>query len=263
MNNSFVVRSDLREVETFISRLLFIGEAFNEKDGYWSHLKNNEDWGECIYPIKGKYQKAGIERLYSEGRGMALGMSYNLNAINHDVVTYPSLTSIINGVRALRFFNQPELVLEKASAIYDELQLDCWAFVQMTELYKEQLRSLDAVKETLVMLENSNLYKTENNIPVQRDASNSIHIAHVSGSNINVQSQHVKQYIETSVFDDMINAVKASDIEFKEPLITAIEDMKNEHPRGGLVKAYERFMALAADHITVVTPLLPALIALL
>ncbi|MNJ00343.1 hypothetical protein D3C73_1596510 [compost metagenome] len=61
----------------------------------------------------------------------------------------------------------------------------------------------------------------------------------------------------------MINAVKASDIEFKEPLITAIEDMKNEHPRGGLVKAYERFMALAADHITVVTPLLPALIALL
>lgn len=263
MANSFIVRSDLREVETFISRLLFIGEAFNEKDGYWSHLKNKEDWGDCIYPIKDIYKKTDIERLYSEGRGMALGMSSSLNAINHDVVTYPSLTSIISGVRTLRFFNQPELVLEKASGVYNELQLDCWAFVQMTELYKEQLRSLDAIKETLIMLENSNLYKTENNIPVQRDTSNNIHIAHVSGSNISIQSQHVKQYIEASVFDDMIDAVKASTIELKEPLITAIEDMKNEHPRGGLLKAYERFMAIAADNITVVTPLLPALIALL
>lgn len=263
MTNSFVVRSDLREVETFISRLLFIGEAFREKDGYWSHLKNNEDWGRCVYPIKDIYKKIDIERLYSEGRGMALGMADNLNAINHDVVTYPSLTSIINGVRTLRFFNQPELVLEKASAINDELQLNCWAFAQMTDLYKEQLRSLDAVKETLIMLENSNLYKTENNIPVQRDTSNNIHIANVSGSNISVQSQSVKQYIEASVFDDMIDAVKASDIESKEPLITAIEDMKNEYPKGGLVKAYERFMAIAADHITVVTPLLPTLIALL
>ncbi|MFQ1886317.1 MAG: hypothetical protein ACRDA6_10345 [Aeromonas veronii] len=263
MNNSFVVRSDLREVETFISRLLFIGEAFNEKDRYWSHLKNNEDWERCIYPIKDIYKKNDIERLYSEGRGMALGMTYSLHAINYDVITYPSLTSIINEIRALRFFNQPGFILEKASTIHDELQLNCWAFVQMTELYKEQLRSLDAIKETLKMLENSDLYKKENNIPVQLDNSNNIHIAHVSGSNISIQSQQVKQYIEASVFDDMIDAVKASDIELKEPLITAIENMKNEHPKGGLLKAYEHFMAIAADHITVVTPLLPALIALL
>ena len=61
------IRTDLKEVEGLISRLISIGEEFKSKDNWWSHLKNKEDWERCVWSIDDGQQKSKIERIYCDG----------------------------------------------------------------------------------------------------------------------------------------------------------------------------------------------------
>ena len=258
------VRRDLNDVEALISRLLSIGEEYRHKDNRWSHLKNKEDWGQTVWPIKDGLKKAKIEKVYSDGRDMGLFMSEHLAAINFDFTKFPTLTSIIKRFEKTWVYDDLQYVIDEAQQAYNELSLSSWAFNQMITVFEQQMVLAEVVKQTLSRLEQSNLYKVENGLPVE-DQKHSINIQNVTNSNIAVQSEGAKQSITINdqVFEDLLSAIRASDIERKEPLITAVEDMQTEIKSGSRGGSYKAFIGAAANHMTLVAPFIPALTAMI
>ncbi|BCV41210.1 hypothetical protein [Shewanella algae] len=258
------VRRDLNDVEALISRLLSIGEEYRNKDKWWSHLKNNEDWGQTVWPIKDGLKKAKIERVYADGRDMGLFMSDALAAINYDMTTYPTLTSIIKRFENTWVYNDLQCVIDEAQQAFNELSLNSWAFNQMVSAFEEQMKLAEVVKQTLSLLAQSNLYKLENGLPVENDKP-SINIQNVSNSNIAVQSEGAQQSIAVNeqVFEELLSAIKSSDIESKEPLITAVEEMQAESKSGSIGESYKSFIGAAANHMTLIAPFIPALTAMI
>lgn len=258
------IRRDLNDVEALISRLLAIGEEFRAKDDWWSHLKNKEDWGRNVHAISDGMLRAKIERIYCDGRDMGLFMSDALLSINYDISRYPTLTSIVERFNGTWVDSDLQYVIEEATQAHESLALNCWAFREMVTTFQDQLNLAGVVRQTLNLLKESDLYKIENGIPVKKDTSN-VTIKNVSGSNISIGSSHVKQSTEGSeaVFNQLIEAIKASDIEHKEPLVTAAHEMQRNCGSEGFGAAYKRFIASAANHMTVVAPFLPALTTLL
>mgnify|MGYP006977277686 FL=1 len=258
------VRADLREVEAQISRLLAIGEAFRTKDRDWSHLKNKEDWGRNIPQIEDGLKQAKVEHIYCDGRDMAGFMADALLAVNYDVTRYPTLTSIIERFKGSWVYSDLDPVVEQAQRIHEELGLNCWAFNQMVALFKEQQTLANVVRQTLYLLKESNLYKKENGLPIEKDTP-SVSIGNVTGSNVSIGSSNVSQTIKgsTAVFFDIREAIHASGIEDKQPLIQAVESMEAAHGTSGFTQAYQQFMAFAADHMTVSAPFMATLAAML
>jgi hypothetical protein len=68
-----------------------------------------------------------------------------------------------------------------------------------------------------------------------------------------------------AVFGDMTSAITngISDAAAREELLRAVKEMRNSRGGGGFLGAYQRFMALAANHMEVIAPFLPALAGLL
>lgn len=258
-----VVRTDLRDVEGLISRLLSIGETFRNNDQDWSHLKNKEDWDRIDRASDGR-KKVQVERIYSDGRDMAFFMSDALCGINHDFTKYPTLTSIINGFKNTWVYYDLESVLAAGRAAHDELQLNNWAFAQMAALFQGQINLANTVRQTLEMLRVTDLCKQENGLPVDKDKVG-VTIQNVSHSAISVHSSGVTQTVtsDLSVFAELIKALQASQIEERDQLIGLVEEMSREHKGGNFVSAYKKFMDAAATHITVLAPFLPALASLL
>lgn len=258
-----VVRNDLRDVEGLISRLLSIGETFRKNDKDWSHLKNREDWYMIDRASDGR-KKVQVERIYSDGRDMALFMSDALCSINHDFTKYPALTSIINGFKNTWVYSDLESVLTAGRAAHDELQLNNWAFSQMATLFQGQIDLANAVRQTLDMLRATDLYKQENGLPVDKDKG-TVTIQNVSHSAISVNSSGVTQTItsDSSVFAELIKALQASQIEERDQLVGLVEEMSHEHKGGNFISAYKKFMDAAATHVSVIAPFLPALTSLL
>jgi hypothetical protein len=91
---------------------------------------------------------------------------------------------------------------------------------------------------------------------------------HVSGSNsrVNVGSQdNSVNVVADSVFGDMASALRTGvgDQKKLDEILAALEDMKRERGRSGFLQAYQKFVAVCADHIGVVGPFLPALTSFL
>lgn len=258
-----VVRNDLRDVEGLISRLLSIGETFRRNDQDWSHLKNREDWYRIDLVDDGR-KKAQVERIYSDGRDMALFMSDALCGINYDFTKYPTLTSIVNRFKNTWIYSDLESVLAAGRAAHDELQLNNWAFSQMATLFQGQIDLASAVRQTLDMLRATDLYKQENGLPVEKDKGG-VTIKNISNCTIAVHSPGVTQTItsDSSVFAELIQVLRASQIGERDQLVGLVEEMSREHKGGNFVSAYKKFMEAAATHMTVLTPFLPALTSLL
>jgi hypothetical protein len=91
---------------------------------------------------------------------------------------------------------------------------------------------------------------------------------HVSGPNsrVNIGSQdHSINVAADNVFGEITAALKAgiSDQNKLAELLATVEEMKRERGRSGFMQAYQKFVGLAADHIGLVSPFLPALTNLL
>ena len=91
---------------------------------------------------------------------------------------------------------------------------------------------------------------------------------HLSGSNsrVNIQSHDQSTNITAdNVFGEIATALKAgiSDSQKLIELLAAVEEMKRERGRSGFVQAYQKFVGLAADHIGLISPFLPALTSLI
>ncbi|HHI4957556.1 hypothetical protein [Vibrio sp. NH-UV-68] len=260
------IRNDFEEVSGLIGRLISIGEEFRGKDNWWSHLKHQEDWGQLVWPIKDHSVKSKIERVYADGRDMELFLSGELESINFDITKYPTLTAVVERFDGtwIDDLDGLEQTLKEANEAKDQNGQSCWAFDQMVITFKEQIELAKVVRQTINLLKNTNLYKLENGIPVDKETS-TVHISNVSNSNVSVQSENVNQqiHVNDALFDDIIKAIKSSEIDNKEPLVTAAEEMREGAKSGSILTAYQKFMGLAADHLAVLGPFLPALAALL
>ena len=260
------IRKDFSEVSGLIGRLISIGEELRGKDHRWSHLKNKEDWGDLVWHIKEHNVKSKIERIYSDGRSMELFLSEELESINFDITKYPTLTSVVTRLDGpwIDDIEGLEKILKEAKEAKEQNGQACWAFEQMVLTFKEQIDLAKVVRQTINLLKQTNLFKLENGIPVEKE-NNVVNISHISNSNIAVQSNNVTQQVNenSALFDEIITAIKSSDIENTDPLVTATEEMREAAKSGSMLASYQKFMGLATDHLTVLGPFLGALSALL
>jgi hypothetical protein len=93
---------------------------------------------------------------------------------------------------------------------------------------------------------------------------------HVSGANarvnVNSHDQSHNVAIGDSVFAELKNKIKSdvSDDEDRSRLLTAIESMQERvNDRPAFATAYQKFIASAANHMTLIAPFLPAITNLL
>jgi len=260
-----IIRKDLKEVEPLIGRLLSLGEEFGRKDSYWSHLKNKEDWEQFIYSFSDGRERAVAERIYCDGRDMGLSLYDDLGSINFDLTKYPNLTAIVHKFDGGWVYEELTFVIKEAKEAANNITRYTWAFNEMLKTFQEQIDLAAVVKQTLNLLKNSDLYKLENGMPIEKEQAQNIHIAQVSNSNIAVNSSNVTQSVDINeqLFEDILKAIDESDIEDKAPLIAATEEMKTANKAGGLGETYKNFINSAASHMTVVAPFIPALTALL
>lgn len=257
------IRKDLKEVEPLISRLLAIGEEYRNKDFRWSHLKNNEDWNDFFYSIPDRKKRAVVERVYRDGRDMAFSLSDDLLKINFDLTLYPNLTSIVHKFEGGWVYEDLTFILEEAKKAASLVKRYTRAFNEMLKTFQEQVVLAETVKQILILLQNSDSFKSENGIPPRKSLS--VSIAQVSNSNLSINSLNATQSININeqLFKDLLAAIIASDIEEKESLIIAAEEMKNANKIGALGETYKNFINAAASHMTVVASFIPALTALL
>jgi len=258
------IRQDLKPVEHLISRLISIGKEFEAMDNRWSHMKNNEDFDK-VWLIEDKQKKYDIEEVYATGRDMALFMSEALQTINFNFTTYPTLTLIITRFKGTWIDLDLNKVIEKGNKAHDDLGLNNWAFRQMVEMFNDQLNLLKAVKQTLNLLKESDLYKLENGIPMKEEKSSGVTISNITNSNIAVSSDNANQNIEQSgdLFIKLKEAIESADIENKDELISSVQDMEVAVKSGSIAEPYKNFISLAANHVSIIAPFLPALTALL
>ena len=87
----------------------------------------------------------------------------------------------------------------------------------------------------------------------------------VSGENarVNIGSTDNSTNVvnNSGVFADLIHAIEGglTNKTQKAVLIEAVKEMEKTKGTGGFIAAYQKFMGLAADHLGVITPFLPAL----
>ncbi len=262
------IRKDLESVAPYISRLLSVGEEFRSFDRDWSHLKNREDF-RFVSRVP-QQERHKVEAVYACGRDMAIYMYGSLLSINDDFSRYPTLTAIIEAFKnSWVYGNYDQDIPHVAKAICEKHHVNLWSVDQMVVLFKKQEQLLAAVRVTLQMLKNSDLYKMENGIAIMRQEAN-IHVSGVSGSSININSSGAtanvaNNYNEPAIFADLISAIKSNyfDRETELNLIDNVHALAASHRGGSFKDAYKDFMQNISAHITVFTPFISGLSALL
>ncbi len=261
------IRKDLESVSSYVARLLYIGQEFKQFNREWSCLKNQEDF---IFvsriPIDERYK---IEALYAEGRDMAIYMCDALLSINNDFSRYPTLTSITELFNnSWVYGNYNKEVPSIAKLICDQNQVNLWSVNQMVALFRKQEDLLTAVRVTLNLIRESDLYKMENGIPVIKQEAN-INVVGVTGSSVNINSSGAtaitKNYSSLIIFNEIVSAIKEStlDSDVKSNLIDNVRTLEAGHQNGSFKEAYKEFMQNVANHVTIFAPFLPSLAFLL
>ncbi len=262
------IRKDLESVAPYISRLLAIGLEFSNNDKDWSHLKNNEDFRFISQiPYKNRYK---VEAVYADGRDMAIYMESALQSINYDFSQYPTLTSIIEELKkSWAYGNYDPEVPNVAKDICIQSDVELWSVNQMVTLFKRQEQLLAAVRVTLKLLQESDLYKLENDLPIMKKEAN-IHVSGVSSSSININSSSASasvtsNYNEPTIFSEIIAAIKSQqfDSQIESELIDNVQALAASHRSGGFKEAYKDFMQNVSAHITVFSPFITGLSVLL
>ena len=263
-----VIRKDLEPVLPYISRLLSIGQEFSNNEKIWINLKNNEDFRFVArIPHDARYK---VEAVYCDGRDMSIYMGNSLSAINYDFSRYPMLTSIIEGFKnSWVYGNYDSGVQDVARNVCVENDVVLWSVNQMIELFNEQVKLLSAVRVTLQILKDSELYKIENGLPIMTQESN-IHVSGVSGSSINIYSSGAtatvsSTYEEPTIFKEILSAIKSHKLD-QETEIMLIENaqlLSASHRSGTFTGVYKDFMQNVSAHITVFTPFIAGLTSLL
>lgn len=263
------VRKDLLEVEGLFHRLLAIGESFSKNIEYWSHLKNKEDFRYiCRIPFNVRHL---VEAVYADGRDMAQYMAWTIGDANENYAEFPTLTSIIEKFDGGWVYGAYDSsVPEKAQETCAEFNENLWSVNQMVDLFRKQENSLSAVKVTLQMLKETDLYKKENGIEIMTETNPTINVSGVTGSAININSSGsnasvTSTYNEPAIFTQMLETIQASELEKEEIdlLSDNVKMLATSHENGTFGDSYKDFMQNVSAHITVLSPFLAGIAALL
>lgn len=261
------IRKDFESVATFIHRLAGLGEQFsryNKED--WPHLKNREDF-QKVYRLPDS-ERMQLEELYATGRDCAIFMGSRLQEFNN-VGQFLSLAEYVDSFDRtwVNERDDYQVFLHKITAITDSLEDPPWAVRRMIDIFDNQLHLLASVRKTLDLLKQTNLYKIEKGeLPVEKESN--INIGHINGKvNINSTDNSTNISVDSSsIFDGLTNAISnASTIEDqkKAQLLTKVEELKQAEGTVGFVQKYKEFMQNGANHVTVISPFIPALTSLI
>jgi hypothetical protein len=157
------IRKDFVSVTEHLERLILYGDAFEENDFKdWLHLKNKEDY-RMIYSLEDEAIRV-LEKIYMDGRDVAGFMSSALKSFNY-ADRHPTLTSFVHSFDGGWVYQ-----IDKLKKTTNEVKEKCkelggcpWAIDQMIILFEEQLKLLEATHQTLQLLKQTDLFKTENN----------------------------------------------------------------------------------------------------
>lgn len=263
------IRKDLEEVSPHIARLLSFANEFSANNKDWSHLKNQEDF-RFIYRLPNS-ERPKVEALYCDGRDMAIYMGGTLAEINYDFSRFPTLTSIVEGFdESWVSGNYDETVPDTAIEICKLHDVNIWSVNQMFHLFKRQEKLLSAIRGTMNILKGSDLYKLENGIKIMSKDKATINVSGVSNSSININSDNstalVNQtYNEPEIFGEIVSAINSADLDdgVKQELLDSTQALALSHENGTFSSAYKDFMGNVSAHITVFTPFIASLSALL
>lgn len=165
------IRSDLQEAAPLLHRLVEYAEVFRKYNmNDWPHLKNNEDF-RLVYDLPWE-KKGPLEDIYADGRGMAGFMADRLISFN-SAAYFPTLRSFADSFSG-GWVDQVEILVSAARdarKILSELDRQPWAVERMIDLYEEQIRLLEPIKQTIAALKQTELYKWESGVQ-----ANAIHV---------------------------------------------------------------------------------------
>jgi hypothetical protein len=260
------IRKDFESVAIFIHRLAGLGEEFaryNNED--WPHLKNREDF-QRVYVLADK-ERFQLEELYAKGRDCASFMGSRLRAFN-DIGQFPSLAEYADSFDRTWVNERGDLreFIETIKTTTETLEHPPWAVRRMIELFDDQLRLLDSVRKTVDILQQTNLYKIEKGVaPVEKEAS--ITIGHINGKvNINSTDNSTNFSIDSSsIFSGLSDAINNAliDAPHKAQLLAKVEDLKKSEGTIGFTQKYKEFVQNSANHMSVISPFIPALTSLI
>jgi hypothetical protein len=260
------IRPDFRAAEPLLQRLAGIGTQFaryNNED--WSHLKNREDF-QRVYLLP-QAQRSQLEELYAKGRDCAIFMSSRLREFN-DVGEFPTFADYVDSFSRTWTYEHEELqgFIDGIKELTGKLEQTPWAVGRMVVLFEDQLRLLAGVRHTIALLKQSHTYLVDKGeAPMEKPRS--ISIGTVTGKvNINSTDNSTNYTFNSSpVFAELAAAVFGSAIEQREKaqLLDRIDAMKQAEGSSGYIQKYKDFIQNAANHMSVVSPFLPALAGLL
>ncbi len=260
------IRKDFESVATFIHRLDGLGEQFSRYDNHdWPHLKNREDF-DNVYRLAAK-ECILLEQIYAKGRDCAGFMGTHLREFN-DVGQFPSLAEYIDSFDNCWVDNRADLqaFIDKIKVLTDSLEHPPWAVRRMIEVFEDQLRLLASVRKTLNLLKQTNLYRIEmGEAPVEKESN--ITIGQITGKvNINSTDNSTTITIDSSsIFGGLSTAINNAPIEEKQKaqLLAKVEDLKQSEGSSAFVNNYKEFIRNAANHMSVISPFIPALTSLI
>jgi hypothetical protein len=261
------IRKDLEPVSQYLERLLVYRNTFSEYNKRWGVLKNKEDYSK-VYSLNSD-DKITLEKIYEVGRDLAIHMSSKLEEFNY-ADSYPTLTLYIESF-AGGGLDEVEVLAEisnKAKQKCKELKNVPWAIEQMIILFDDQIKLLESVTSTLTILKKSDLWRIENGGELMSKERGNIHISNVSGR-VNIDS------VDTSINESTINigttftqireVITSSDIDKpeKDSLIEKLSDLEGSVNSSDYSIKYKEFVQLAANHMSIIAPFIPALTNLL
>lgn len=157
------IRSDLKSIENTLNRLVEYSKVFRDFDSDWSHLKNNEDF-RLVYDLDWN-KRPPLEKIYSEGRGLARGFAEVLIQFN-DARQFPQLRQFVSYFDNTWLFDVESFKndLRVATDISSQLKHTPWAMGQMLRLFEQQINYIPSIKHAIDTLKETEIYKQESGI---------------------------------------------------------------------------------------------------
>ncbi len=169
------IRRDFTSVSEYLERLIQYAATFSENNRKsWPHYKNQEDFEKINlldWPVRKHF-----EEIYTTGRDCAIALSDRLVAFNYPDQN-PTLTDFVKSFQGGWLYELDDLrkISEQAKEAAKSVEHCPWAVEKMINLYDDQLRLVEAARNTVEILKQTNLYKIENGlIPVEQESTDFI-----------------------------------------------------------------------------------------
>lgn len=265
------IRKDFESAAPYLHRLVGIGNEFakfNNED--WPHMKHQEDF-RAVYTIE-QPRRGIFENVYANGRDMAVYMASHLREFN-SVAEYPTITSYVESFEKNWCMHIDEY---KARSVemreYAKPTDTPWAVHRMISMWETQIRWLEAIQATVKLLKQTDIYRIENGeirvSDLNKQNLNVGVIGNVHGGKVNVGSTDNSTNINISthqVFASIRDALAKSHVDPSERqnLVQCVDAMETDVGKPGFIRRYQDFVTASANHMTLISPFLPALTGLL